>query len=260
MTKLTEERVSPEDLPEGRIVPGDSRHSEFHGVFLSDKLIQELTEGVGTNTSPHLTRALACGLQAEWKHDKEYFTKCQSTKKEIDSLQKLNEVLDAKWKGLREEVNTLRDSEGCTCDIGDGKHGLDCPIARFVGERDEFEALAELHSAQCEVEYQRAEEAEAKIEQLRSEAVAAAQSSLAERKLKNDALAEIERMKEEILSCSYHHAQAWQLPDWASTKADVKSATDAQLEDLMGTCHKEDGDPYDKCLACYACQVVIERE
>jgi len=29
VTKLVERDVNPEDIPEGRIVPGDARHSEF---------------------------------------------------------------------------------------------------------------------------------------------------------------------------------------------------------------------------------------
>jgi hypothetical protein len=68
------------------------------------------------------------------------------------------------------------------------------------------------------------------------------------------------QLQDEISSCSHHHAQPWQLPDWAKTWQDVKAATDEQLNDLMGVCHMEDGDPRGRCLACYAYRVACERE
>lgn len=76
--------------------------------------------------------------------------------------------------------------------------------------------------------------------------------------LREFAEAEVGRLREEITSCSNHHAQSWQLPDWAQTKADIDAATDAQLNDTMPTCHMEDGD--DECLACYAYGVICGRE
>ena len=72
--------------------------------------------------------------------------------------------------------------------------------------------------------------------------------------------AEIEKLRDEIRGCSRHHAQSWQLPDWAKTRADIESATKEQLDDVMGVCHMEDGDPDDKCLACYAYEVICKRE
>jgi hypothetical protein len=71
MSKLEEHDVSPEDLPEGRILPGDARHSLFNGIFLTDNLLNRLCGDEPVQYAPHqLVRALARALRHEWNTPK----------------------------------------------------------------------------------------------------------------------------------------------------------------------------------------------
>ena len=72
-------------------------------------------------------------------------------------------------------------------------------------------------------------------------------------KQRDDARAEVSR-------CSHHHTQAWELPAWAKSSEALSEASVTQLEDLMGMCHQEDGDPAGTCLACFAYVEIQRRE
>ena len=69
----------------------------------------------------------------------------------LDERTQMNESWNERCKAAELKVRLLMESE-CTCDIGEGKHGLDCIVATLAAERDEaIEQLGEFRRFIAEV-------------------------------------------------------------------------------------------------------------